>query len=323
MKKVLFVILFLVSIMLTMSQVSVPFNAIPEHCQPTRSLSSEAKSLLNFLYDVRGKFVLAGQHGVEETEYIYKLTGKYPAIKGYDFIHEERNMREVLSAINWWRRGGIPTIMWHWGAPGIGPGYENSKKQIDINRCFEEGTEENKAMWKDLKRIADWLTLLREAGVPVLWRPMHECDGDWFWYGKGTGEQFCRLWRIMFDYFSKERGLDNLIWVLCHSGQPKADYNPGREYYDIAGADSYSTERMRKEMYERVIDIHGDEILIPYHECGTIPDPDICYEEGVNWSWWMLWSGEHCYKHDKDMIKEVYANPKVMTFDRLPKIIEY
>lgn len=134
----------------------------------TPNASPEAKALLRYLYDVKGKVVLAGQHGIDETEYIHELTGKYPAIKGYDLIHEERNRREILSAIDWWKRGGIPTVMWHWGAPSMGPGYENSKKQIDISRCFEEGTDENRAMWDDLKRIADWLTFLRDANVPVL-----------------------------------------------------------------------------------------------------------------------------------------------------------
>lgn len=309
MKQTLLALLLLASALMADAQTPVVPNATPE-----------AKALLHFLYEVKGRFVLAGQHGISETEYIHELTGSYPAIKGHDLIHEQRNEREILSAIDWWQRGGIPTVMWHWGAPGKGPGYENSKKQIDIDRCFEEGTVEHQAMWDDLKRIADWLTRLRDAHVPVLWRPMHECDGNWFWYGKGSGEQFCRVWRTMFDYFSKERGLNNLIWVLCHCGEPKADFDPGREYYDLAGADSYNTERTRREMYESVKAIHGDDMPIPYHECGTIPDPDQCHAVGADWSWWMLWSGEHCKKHDPAMIKEVYANPRVITLDRLPRI---
>lgn len=213
--------------------------------------------------------------------------------------------------------------MWHWGAPGKGPGYENSKKGIDIDRCFEEGTVEYEAMWDDLKRIADWLTVLRDAHVPVLWRPMHECDGNWFWYGKGTGEQFTRLWRTMFDYFAKERQLNNLIWVLCHSGQPAAEFDPGEAYYDLAGTDSYSQEPVRKDMYERVKQIHGAERPIPYHECGTIPDPDLCAAQGVNWSWWMLWSREYVTGYDKEMLKKVYSHDNVLTLDELPPIMDY
>lgn len=311
-KKILYALLLVFTISLANAQTPVVPNASPE-----------ARALLNFLYDVKGKYVLAGQHGIDETEYIYSLTGRYPAIKGFDLIHEPRNVREVDSAIAWWRHGGIPTIMWHWGAPSMGPGYENSKKQIDIDRCFIDGTPENHAMWDDLKRIADWLTKLRDANVPVLWRPMHECDGDWFWYGKGTGAQYCKLWRTMFQYFSEERGLNNLIWVLCHCGQPKADFDPGKDYYDLAGADSYNQERTRKEMYESVTKIHGNQTPIPYHECGTIPDPDLCHKVGADWSWWMLWSGDHCKNHDKQIIKDVYANNRVMTLDRLPRIMDY
>lgn len=285
--------------------------------------SDEACALLAYLYDVQGNLVLAGQHGAQETVYVHECTGRYPALLGQDLIHESRNSQVIDNAIRWWKAGGIPTLMWHWGAPGKGPGYENSKKEIDIERCFQEGTPEYNALWDDFKRIADHLTVLRDAGVPVLWRPMHECDGNWFWYGKGTGEQFCRVWRLMFDYFAKERHLNNLIWVLCHSGEPKAEFNPGEGYYDIAGADSYNTERIREEMYRKVRAIHGEGIPVPYHECGTIPDPDLCAAAGVDWSWWMLWSGEHAKAHDRDELRRLYAHDKVVTLDELPDIMSF
>lgn len=285
--------------------------------------SPEACALLNYIYSIKGDKVLAGQHGIKETEYVKELTGRYPAIKGHDLIHESRNDSEIQSVIDWWKKGGIPTVMWHWGAPGKGPGYDNSKKEIDIDRCFIEGTAENKAMWADLKRIADHLTVLRDANVPVLWRPLHECDGDWFWYGKGTGKQFCRVWRTMFDYFSKERKLNNLIWVLCHTGEPSADFDPGEEYYDIAGSDSYSKDRVKKAMYEKTRLIHGSTMPIAYHECGTIPDPDMCEKENVDWSWWMLWSMEYAYNHDKDELKRIYNHDRVLTLDELPPIMNF
>lgn len=289
----------------------------------TPNASPEAKALLNYIYSIKGEKILSGQQGMQEPEYIKEVTGYYPAIKGHDFIHENQNKDVVASVIDWWNKGGIPTVMWHWGAPSIGQGYENSKKLIDIERCFQEGTPENKAMWSDLKRIADYLTMIRDANVPIIWRPMHECDGDWFWYGKGTGEQYNRLWRTMFDYFTKERGLNNLIWVLCHTGDPTAEYDPGEEYYDIAGADSYSNEQVRKEMYDKVKMIHGDIRPIAYHECGTLPDPDKCKQQGVDWSWFMLWSREYCTGHDKEELKRIYDNDRVLTLDELPNIMDY
>lgn len=301
----------------------ISVDAINSPRPVTPDASGEAKALLNFLYSINGEKVLAGQQGMDEVEYIKNITGRYPAIKGFDLIHENENEKVIQSVIDWWHRGGIPTVMWHWGAPGKGPGYENSKKEIDIERCFIKGTVENKAMWSDLRRIADWLTILRDANVPVLWRPMHECDGNWFWYGKGTGEQFAKLWRTMFNYFIRERKLNNLIWVLCHSGQPLAEFNPGEEYYDIAGADSYSTKPVCQDMYEQIKLIHGSERPIPYHECGTIPDPDLCMSKGVNWSWWMLWSKEYVTKYDKEKLKKIYNHDLVLTLDELPPIMDY
>lgn len=142
----------------------------------TPDASPEARALLNYIHSTYGEKTLSGQMwaswGIDEINTVHDITGKYPALRGQDYIHENDNKRENELAIEW---------------------------------------------WSDLKRIADHLTELRDANVPVLWRPMHECDGNWFWYGKQGGERFVKLWRIMFNYFSKERKLNNLIWVLCHT----------------------------------------------------------------------------------------------------------
>lgn len=293
----------------------------------TPNASKEACALWNYLCDIDGKYMLSGQMwspwGVDELDYLKKVTGKYPALCGHDLIHEKDNAREIELLIDWWKKGEIPTLMWHWGAPGKGEGYEQSKMKIDIDRCFQKGTVEYEAMWSDLKRIADWLTVLRDANVPVLWRPMHECDGNWFWYSKGTGEQFKKLWITMFNYFTKERKLNNLIWVLCHTGHPSADFDPGKEYYDMAGADNYGKDKVEKDMYDKVLEIHGSNTPVPYHECGTIPDPDACFELGVNWIWWMLWHTSHLTNYDKTELNHIYHHDRVLTLDELPDIMEY
>lgn len=292
----------------------------------TPDASPEARALLNYLYAMKGKKTLSGQMwapwGIDEIATIKEITGKYPALRGQDYIHEAANKRENELAIEWWKAGGIPTIMWHWGAPGKGEGYEQSKMAIDIDQCFVKGTPEHTAMWADLKRIADHLTELRDAHAPILWRPMHECDGDWFWYGKQGGEKFNRVWRTMFDYFVHERKLNNLIWVMGHIGDPKAEWNPGRQYFDLAGADSYG-KGIQEPMYRKVQEIHGDSFPIPYHECGTIPDPDESFQKGVTWSWWMLWHTGHVTNHNKEALIHAYNHDLVITRDEVPNIMDY
>ena len=155
--------------------------------------------------------------------------------------------------------------MRRWGAPSEGEGYNQSKMTIDIDRCFETGTEEHTAMWKDLKRIADHLTELRDANIPVLCRPMHEFDGGWFWYGKGGGERFIRLWRSMFDYFVKERKLDNLIWVLCHCAGPPRPIGILARRSTIWLAPTPMAEEFRQPCTRRLNPSMAIWTPIPYH----------------------------------------------------------
>lgn len=283
--------------------------------------SQEARDLYARLLQYHAdKKILSGQMwapwGIDEIKYVYEVTGKYPALRGHDLIHESSNAREIELLIDWYRKGGIPTLMWHWGAPSLGEGYEQSKLTIDISKCFIEGTPEHKAMWDDLKRVADWLTVLRDANVPVLWRPMHEFDGKWFWYGKGSGMHFVKLWETMYNYFTKDRELNNLIWVLCHSDKLDVTYVPDKKYFDFAGPDTYTKDSQEK-LYHTIADMYGKDNLIPLHECGTIPDPDICLKNNTMWSWWMLWHTMHLTKMDKDELRRIYNHPAVLTLDEL------
>ena len=283
--------------------------------------SKEARKLYKTLqqYHAQGK-TLSGQMwapwGIDEIAFVYRETGKYPAVRGHDLIHDRSNKREIDLLIEWYRKGGIPTLMWHWGAPTKGEGYEQSKMTIDVAQCFVEGTPEHAAMWADLKRVADWLTILRDAKVPVLWRPMHEFDGKWFWYGKGGGELFVKLWTTMYDYFTKERKLNNLIWVLCHSGELDKAFIVDKKYFDICGPDTYSKEA-QQGLYYDIESMYGKGNMIPLHECGTLPSPEECKQNGTQWLWWMLWHTQHVQQHDKAELRRIYNHPDVITLDEL------
>lgn len=322
-KRILYSTTFLLMLLnLQVSALNVNESPRPIEKLSNPKASKQAKKLYKKLLKYSAdKKMLSGQMwapwgGIDEIEYVHEVTGKYPAVRGHDLIHDGSNKRELELLIEWYRKGGIPTLMWHWGAPTKGEGYEQSKMRIDVEKCFIEGTPEYHAMWQDLRRVADWLTVLRDAKVPVLWRPMHEFDGKWFWYGKGGGELFVKLWVTMYEYFTEERGLNNLIWVLCHSGNIDDEYKVDRKYYDICGPDTYSKEE-QKRLYREIERLYGKDIAIPLHECGTLPDPDECLRDNTVWLWWMLWHTSHLQEHDKDELKRIYHHPSVITLDEL------
>jgi hypothetical protein len=305
-----------------------PFEPIPGAVPPvTPNAIPQARNLLAFLYQEYGQHMLSGQMestwmpgGADyELDYVEAVTGALPAIRGLDFIEYDGVAQR---AIEWWERGGISNIRWHWGAPTHGQGYDASQEAVDIDRVLTPGTAEYASMIDGLDRTADELALLRDAGVPVLWTPFHELNGNWFWWGKAGPEQFIRLWRFMFDYFTQDKGLTHLIWVLGYTGQPDAAWYPGRQYVDIAGADSYQrTEQPQLRMFDAVRGIVGNEMPVAYHENGIIPDPALARSQGATWSWFMTWhtdwlTDENTAQH----VQDVYADDFVLTLDELPSL---
>jgi Glycosyl hydrolase family 26 len=289
--------------------------------------SPEARNLLNYLYSVYGKKMIAGQMestwmqgGAEyEMNYIQATTGKLPAVRGLDFIEYDGVAQR---AMDWWGRGGIANIRWHWGAPTHGEGYDASQEAVDIDRVLTPGTAEYDSMMASLDRTAGELTKLENANVPVLWTPFHELNGNWFWWGKETPEQFVRLWRFMFEYFDGEKGLNNLIWVLGYTGRPDADWYPGDEYVDIAGADSYGrTDAPQLNMFNAVRNIVGNEMPVTYHECGIIPNPGMAQQQGANWSWFMTWHTNWLTaRNTVEHLNAVYDHDFVITLDEVPDL---
>ncbi len=293
----------------------------------TPNPSKEAKALFNYLNDMYGNKILSGQMwapwGYDELKYIKEITGKQPAIRGMDFIDSKQNDAEVQHAIDWWKGGGIPTIMWHWGAPSVGEGYENSKKPVSIDSIFIEDTPQNISFWKELETKANLLEKIRDANVPILWRPFHELNGNWFWWGKQGPEKFKKLWITVYDYMVNKRKLNNLIWVLCYTGNPDAAWYPGKQYIDIAGADTYSKgTSSQTKMYQQVKQIAGDKMPLTYHECGIPPNPDSCKKEGTMWSWWMEWHTGHLKNVDKEYLKFIYNHDLIITLDEVPDIMK-
>lgn len=304
--------------------------------QPTtlsnQNSTLETRVLYDYIKSLSGKKILAGQQestwmkgGAEyEMNYLFEKTGKYPAVRGLDYINND--FRGVTSrAIKWWNKGGIVTICWHWGAPPDGVGYESSKDTIDIEMALLEGTDINLGMIEKMDEVAEQLLKLQEAGVPVLWRPFHEFDGGWFWWGKGGPELFKQLWKLMYERYTYHWGLNNLIWVCGFANTMRPEWYPGDEYVDIAGSDTYdnTTHIKAQEILESFM---NPDIPLALHENGRIPKPEEFINDGTKWTWFLTWHTGHITgennPQDVSDLNNTYNSDYVITLDELPKFKE-
>lgn len=313
------------------------FSAAADAKPGTRLLSNakasaQAHDLYGFLWRQYGRKTLTGQQelGVAragprvELDYIERVTGRQPALLGLDYIEPNDNQAVNARAAAWHRSGGIVTICWHWGAPDIGTGYENSKKDFDLLAALQPGTPQNTALHRDLAQIADLLADLRDQHVPVLWRPLHEFSGDWFWWGKHGPEAFKALWTLMYAEFTDRRGLDNLIWVLGWAGQNvDPAWYPGRAVVDIAGADLYANDHGGlAPLFAQVKAIVGDSMPICLHENGPIPDPALLGPT-ADWLWFMTWHTRWLIdpsQNDAARLRAHYGADRYLTKDELPAL---
>ena len=195
--------------------------------------------------------------------------------------------------------------------------------EFDATNATVEGTWENKVFTEDLKNAAAYLKLLRDADIPVLWRPFHEAAGGWFWWGKDAAS-FKSLWIAMFNYFKTE-GLDNLILVWTTEGND-ADWYPGDQYVDIVGRDVYNKETADcVSEYTSIAENYGNKI-VSLSECGTVGLISEQWASGARWSWFMPWydgtneDGSPVVHADEAWWKDAMSQEFVVSREDLPSM---
>ncbi|MCR5142254.1 MAG: beta-mannosidase [Ruminococcus sp.] len=293
--------------------------------------SAQARSLYSFLCDTYGDHIISGQQestwmGSENYEFdiIKNASGRYPALRGLDYMGDD------FSGCNrrakaWYQKGGIVTICWHCGSDFSGSHSEALAADLDWNKALTPGTSEYNKLVAGMDKGAKALLELKQAGVPVIWRPFHEFDGKWFWWGKGGAENFKKLWRIMYDRYTNYWGLDNLIWNLGYSGDVNDGWYPGDAYVDIIGADTYvDNTSSLVGIYHKTAQVSNKPVCL--HENGPIPDPDNLTSEGSKWLWFMTWHTSFIDSHainTSSYVDHVYNSDYVLTLDELPDVYNY
>lgn len=309
--------------------------------------------LYQFINDVRGKYTISGQYaqkGINSNEFavIEGASGRLPAILGIDLIdyspsRAAHSMPDnvIQRGINFYKKeGGIVTVSWHWNAPKqyIREGEEWWRgfygDAVDMNLpaiMNGEDKEGYDALIQDIDSIAFYLKQIAEEDVPILWRPLHEASGGWFWWGNYGSEPFIKLWQTMYDRLVNHHEIHNLIWVW--NGQ-NADWYPGDEYVDVIGEDIYPGNRIYSSQsikYNEASAYTEKDVPVVLSENGCLTDPDLMLRDNAMWTWFCVWSGEFVCTgvdlseeyNESVMWDKVYNHSSVITLDELPDLTTY
>jgi len=286
---------------------------------------------------VSGQF--AGWSGssanIEVLAKIHRATGQWPAMIGLDYCRWDQGEAAIDTAItnkfatDYWSAGGLVTISWHAPNPSKPNGGGLNEKGIKIADLLADGTPTHERWMKSLDHIAAGLQELQAAGVVVIWRPFHEMNGGWFWWGAQEPADLIAVWRHMFDYFTHTKQLHNLIWSYGpNQGSRTGAYYPGDGYADIIGLDLYNDniDPAHLKGYTDIAKINKPYGLTEFGPHGASSPPgDYDYRlllDGLAQNfpatrhflcWDMKWNPA-----ENKFASEFYNDPRVITRSRLP-----
>lgn len=328
-----------------------------ENVVSSTGAGKNATQILDFLKSNYGRSVVSGQYASDSTnkelDFVYQTTGKYPVIRfsvlDSSYTDDYNDYEEIEAIAQWYRNGGIAGVIWQWKAPSSMPSiyteetdFRLSKavtnldiatlSQEEIRGLFGEGkiSEECYGLILDIDNISNMLMSLKNIGVPVLWRPLQEAGGDWYWWGADGASDYKWLYELMYKRMTNYFNLDNLIWIW--NGQ-SADYLVDESMFDIASVDAYLSENSnfgsRYEQFFAIQKMVGKNKLIALSECSRIPDIDNTFRDNSIWSFFGLWYGSYLMNDDgyfsekyitKDEFIRNYNSEGVLTLDEYQKI---
>ena len=295
----------------------------------------QATELLGQVQALSGTRTLSGQHNTPRERSFYsdqaaELTGHYPAVWGQDFGFARAGDMDgvdcrqdvVDEAIRQHAAGSIVTLMWHAARPtgeepvtfldNICAGPLDDEDWRDL---LTPGTEVHARWIRQVDVVAALLAQLRDARVPVLWRPYHEMNGDWFWWGArpgGTG--YAALYRQLYERLVTVHRLDNLVWVW-NANAPRADavaygeMYPGHDVVDILAADVYAAD-FRQSHHDDLVAL-ADGRPVALGEVGVLPSAKTLAAQ-PQWAWFMTWSTFLNGANDAAAVRALFDDPRVL-----------
>ncbi len=289
-------------------------DTVVEHPPVNPNASPEARALLRYLYSISGKRTLTGQHNFPghasySTNLVMEQTGKIPALYGTDwgfaapgdkdsaFVRQEI----VDEMIRRWQDGAVITLCWHAVRPTEDEPvtFQDSVQGHITDEQFADlltpGTDLYERWCGQVDAVAAYFKQLQDARVPVLWRPYHEINGDWFWWngyrGGGKHGGSAQLYRQIYDRLVHVHALNNLLWVWnpdrpARVDRQFVDHFPGTEYVDVLALDCYGAY---SQSYYDDLNALSEGKVMGIGETYNPPTLDI-YPSQPRWAFYMNWA---------------------------------
>jgi mannan endo-1,4-beta-mannosidase len=314
-----------------------------EPCNP--NASAEVRNVLDYLAGLRGRGIVLGQHtqtrAQEELAYIRKVTGKEPGLCGFELLsyspninysesgpecltEVEENKNTLETALAWAKCKGLITFTWHWFSPlyGADKTFYQKNTPFDARLALKEGTPERTAFLSDMDVMAELLKSFCKKNIPILWRPFHESEGDWFWWCSKGPETARGLWLDMYERFTRVHNLNNLIWVW---NSPLPEGYVGDSYCDVISRDLYLSDRTHsdyREGYDELVKITPAGKIAALGETGPVPSLSMLAQTKIPWAWFMTWSRGRCSEvaTSHDELRKAYNSEYGVTLDKLPEL---
>ncbi len=300
-----------------------------------------ARALMSRLVARFGTATLAGGYGDAEDRYVRAHAGgRRPAVYGADLMdfspsrvaHGSTTAGWVDDVLRHAHAGQAITVSWHWNAPAHlidtvrkrtdgstedlrwYKGFNATASTFDVAAALaDERSADYQSLLRDIDAIAVPLQRLADAGVPVLWRPLHEAEGGWFWWGAKGPRPFVQLWHLMRDRLTRVHGLHNLIWVYsCTTiGDPR--WYPGDDAVDVVGVDAYPGDG-RDPVGQPWLNWgqFAPRKLRTLSEFGGVPDVGRMHRLGFPWAYFVCWTGvEGPAKNSPGELRQRYPDPRV------------
>jgi mannan endo-1,4-beta-mannosidase len=199
-------------------------------------------------------------HGDPDRSDVKSVTGSHPAVIGVDVMglsglpaEEIAKNGEALrqNIVDTYNRGGVTTVAWHMHNPVTDTSfYWKEGESAPAVRHIIPGGSHHEQYKEILRRIADLAASAvgRDGTLaPIIFRPFHEFDGGWFWWGKPhcTREEFIGLWRFTVSYLRDQMRVHNFLYAfspdcLFNTEQEFLERYPGDEWVDMVGMDDYA-----------------------------------------------------------------------------------